>query len=883
VISDNAVIFWAKTYRDAQDQEVPGISVLDHCMNVGWVAQALVEKLPRSVKALLPGDDGQSAAVLAALHDIGKVTLGFQIKCPAWSFPTELGDRAKSEAMQSVGDHALVSQVFLQDQLKAVGAQLWAAAIGSHHGRPKGRNAKRPEDEACTDWGEESRRAVARKLINLFGPLPKQPPEPRFGRANSDLWLFAGLVTVADWIGSNEAFFPVDRGLLSEESRQRAMQALAAIGWPGGELRMTSFSKAFTGSEGYLFQPNSIQEAVVKSAPGLVIVEAPMGCGKTEAALRLAQHWISEGHHQGIYFALPTQVTSNRIHRRLSHFLTHTLANPANLRLAHGHSWLEQDSNLALGRSRTQFDQVADGDNPLSDLREARSWFVSSKHALLAPYGVGTIDQALQGMVTVRHFFVRRFALAGKVVILDEIHSYDIYTGTLVGELVRELLNLGCSVIVLSATLTAKRRQELLAAAGSEEQVSPESYPLITSAKRKFPVQHIQPEWHQTKKITLRAKELPEIDVLDEAICRAKSGQHVLWIRNTVIEAQKCFAALRSQIAEGEVSIGLLHSRFPFARRQELEGHWLERLGRHRAPSGPGSILIATQVVEQSVDIDLDFIVSDLAPTDMLLQRLGRLWRHDRPAEHRAAVRPEFWVRLPELHPDADAAELRSSLGRSARVYAPYVLLRSAMIWRDRTEIRLPNDIRPMLEATYSDPRETEPTTWVNLRSELEVEKRKLQANAEAAMSVFGLPMLNSEADGALTRRKGPPTIPLVILSSIILQPACQGWALTAPDGSTVNVSRYEWSLDVARFLHRWLVHVPKWQVPPGTDRPKWLAEHTNHETVAALLEDNGRLRFGDQAGAISYHPDFGVFADNPVKTRPEPQPWSDDDDEFDP
>jgi len=881
-MSDDAVIFWAKTHRNTRDQEVPGISVIDHCVNVGWVAHTLLENLPKGVRTLLPGDDGRSTAVLAALHDIGKITLGFQIKCPAWSVPAELGDRSKREAVQSIRDHALVSQVFLQDQLKAVGAHLWAAAIGAHHGRPKTRNG-RFDFEACAGWAEANRDTVAQKLINLFGSLPKQPPEPRFAPAHSDLWLLAGVVTVADWIGSNEAFFPVDRGLPSEESRQRAAQALAAIGWPGGELQMTSFSEAFTGSESPSFQPNSVQEIVAKSTPGLVIVEAPMGCGKTEAALRLAQQWISEGHHQGIYFALPTQVTSNRIHKRVAEFLNHTLANPASLRLAHGHSWLEHDSSLALGPSRTRFDQDADGDNPLSDLREARSWFSSSKRALLAPYGVGTIDQALQGLVTVKHFFVRRFALAGKVVILDEIHSYDIYTGTLVGALVRELLNLSCSVIVLSATLTAKRRQELLAAAGCEENNTPESYPLITSATRGFPVQHHRPDWRENKRIELRSEVFSDDAVLGELIRKAEAGEHVLWIRNTVIEAQKSFAALRSQIAEGEVTLGLLHSRFPFARRQELEGQWLDRLGRHRAPSGPGSILIATQVVEQSVDIDLDFIVSDLAPTDMLFQRVGRLWRHDRPAEHRAAVRPEFWVRLPELNPDVNADELKSVLGRSARVYAPYVLLRSAVVWRGRTEIRLPNDIRPLMEATYSDPGETEPPSWDTLRSELEAEKRKLQANAEAAMSVFGMPMLTPEDDGALTRRKGPPTVPLVILRSIVQLPASQGWMLTAPDGTAAKVSSFDWSLDVARFLHHWLLRVPKWQVPSVTDRPKWLAEHTSHDTVAALLDADGRLRFGDHNCPISYHRDFGVFADKPAKTQPEPQPWSDDDDEFDP
>ena len=886
VMSHNSAIFWAKTRRDAHGQEFPGISVVDHCVNVGWVAHTLVEKLPKCVSRLLPGRDGRATAVLAAMHDIGKITLGFQIKCPSWSLPRELGERAKCEAMLSVSDHALVSQVFLQEQLQLIGngISLWSVAIGAHHGRPKGRHVKRPDFEACSDWAEANRRVAAQKLIDVFGPLPDQPPEPRLRPAHSDLWLLAGLVTVADWIGSNEAFFPMDRGLSSGESQQRAEQALAAIGWPGGKLRMTSFSEAFTGLvDSASFQPNPLQEAVAKSAPGLVIVEGPMGCGKTEAALRLAQQWISAGHHHGIYFALPTQVTSNRIHHRVARFLRHTLDDPAHLRLAHGHSWLEQDSSLALASSRARVDQHIDGDNPLSDLREARSWFRSSKHALLSPYGVGTIDQALQGMVAVKHFFVRRFALAGKVVILDEIHSYDIYTGTLIGALVRELLDLGCSVIVLSATLTAKRRQELLAAGGCEENKATESYPLITSGRRGFPVQHLHPRTSATKQIKLRAEVFPEAAVLGELIRRAQAGEHVLWIRNTVIEAQQSFADLRSQIVQSDVKMGLLHSRFPFARRQELENQWLDRLGRSRSASGPGSILVATQLVEQSVDIDLDFIVSDLAPTDMLFQRMGRLWRHDRPANDRAAARPEFWVRLPVPKPAANEEELKSSLGRCARVYAPYVLLRSAAVWAGQTEIRLPDDIRPLLEKTYSEPEGAEPGEWEALRRELDADRRALLANAEAAMSVNGMPMLDPESEGALTRRKGPPTVPLVILRSIARLNASPGWLLTAPDGTTQTVTGLDWSLDTARFLHRWLVRVPRSQVSQVADRPEWLSDHAGQGAVAALLDDDGRLRFGDQRGAASYHRDFGVLSNKSAGTRPESKPWTDDDDEFDP
>lgn len=348
-----------------------------------------------------------------------------------------------------------------------------------------------------------------------------------------------------------------------------------------------------------------------------------------------------------------------------------------------------------------------------------------------------------------------------------------------------------------------------------------------------------------------------------------------------MVEAQQSFRALRGAMREGEVNLGLLHSRFPFQRRTKLEDHWLERLGRNRPASGPGSIVIATQVVEQSVDIDLDFIISDLAPTDMLFQRMGRLWRHERPC--RAAAEPEFWIRMPDLDPVGDARELKKALGRSAKVYAPYVLLRSALIWNLKSEINLPADIRPLLEATYADPTPDEPAAWSQLREELEEEKRQLTLNAEAAMLVLGRPMLtvDEQDDKALTRRKGPPTIPVLLVRSAT-QAAANQWQLTALDGTSETVSEYEWRMNSARFLHRWLVRVPRWMVPGDAPCPRWLGLHVSGDAVCARVGDDGRLIFGDTTSATSYHDDFGVFVDNPKKTLPEPEPWSENDDEFD-
>lgn len=878
--------FWAKTIESPDHGQLPGISVFDHCLNVGCVGERILAQLPAPVAELFP----TGSALLTALHDIGKITLGFQSKCSAWLAAQPFDELTRRHiALASTGgrpesDHAYVSQLFVQELLRRTKSQTWAVAVGAHHGKPKGRTVRPLELEPLAAQMHAHRQAVTAQLVSIFGPFPDRPPAKLLEANNTDVWLLAGLITVADWIGSNETYFSPVRGQSPEATRQLAAAALAQIGLPGGSLRRTAFADTFG------FAPNSVQSALltVADSPSLIIVEAPMGCGKTEAALAAAQQLIVSGHHHGIYFALPTQVTSNRIHRRVARFLENALEDVARLRLAHGNSWMETDSDLRLRPSFTGGPTDLSED-PRATAEDARSWFASSKQALLAPFGVGTIDQALQGMVAVKHFFVRRFALAGKVVILDEIHSYDVYTGTLVTALVRELLHLGCTVIVLSATLTGDRRRELLATAGSSEVETPSAYPLITCARRDAPAVQIAPENSASKTIHLRAEPMDEDTVIAELIARAEAGQHVLWIRNTVVEAQHAFRLIRGDTPVGgtpddQIKLGLLHSRFPLNRRQELEAFWLDHLGRNRPAHGPGSILVATQIVEQSVDIDLDFIVSDLAPTDMLFQRMGRLWRH--PRAERAAPHPEFWVRLPILlpTPSADAASLKKALGRSARVYAPWVLLRAASVFTGRATISLPTDIRPLLEATYAEPRAAEPAAWHDLHAELEAEKARLTQNAEAAMLVLGRPTLSvdEDSDQALTRRKGPPTVAVVLLASIEPLPG-RLTRLTALDKerSSMTVSDYEWSFDTARFLHRWMVRIPRWLIPGNAPCPRWLGLHLHGHSACAVVGEQDKLLWDGDASTARYHLDFGVFADKPTFARPTTLPPLDDD-EFD-
>ena len=857
---------WAKTTDDGR----PGISVRDHCLNVGSVAEALIALLPKPLQDLLP----PGAATLAALHDVGKISAGFQSKCPAYLGQHGLADLALRQGWatgQADRDHAKLSQWYLQQTMRAAGTQLWSVAVGVHHGRVYGtrldglHTPKMIRD--CMVWEKAARDDLRAALVERFGELPAQPPM----EDHTDLWLLAGLISVADWIGSNEDFFPADRGLSAEGSRAKASGALEQIHWGCGTMRARTFGELFEEKP-----PHPLQEAMHRHAdrPGLFIVEGPMGCGKTEAALWAAHRLNESGRNTGLYFALPTQITSNRIHKRVENFLKPALGEEANLRLAHAASWLSEKQSLLLRPAE-------DGDDESREyVREGRSWFASAKHALLARYGVGTVDQALQGVVAVKHFFVRRFGLAGKVVVLDEVHSYDVYTGTLITELIRELLALRCTVIVLSATLTQARRRELIVAAGGDgAAVQSDHYPLLTVARAGEALIEEKVEAPPSRTVTLHTCQLSEEEVLAECIERAESGQHVLYLRNTVVEAQETCRKAMSDARDGRIRVGLLHSRFPFFRREELEKEWLDRLGKDRADEGCGSLLIATQVVEQSVDIDLDFIVSDLAPADMLLQRMGRLWRHARP--NRRAAHPEFWINAPVLSTDANAAELKRAFGKSGRVYVPYVLLRTARVFEGRPAIRLPDDIRPVLEATYADDGvDAEPEAWRALRAEITAEREHLAASAESVTRVLAMQSVKDDRE-LLTRRTGPPTRDVVLLRSCERNADGGTWHITGLDGESADASEFQWRFAVARLLSRNLVRAPLFTVP-HQPMPPWLALHTHGLTAWALVSADGACRFPDaeEEGALAYCVCLGLHPRPGAKLITHDH--DDDDDEFD-
>lgn len=862
---------WAKTTSDGR----PGISVRDHCLNVGCVAQVLIERLPSRLHNLLP----EGAAILAALHDIGKVSPGFQKKCPVWERNYPL------EPYIYESDHAKISQYFLHNLCGNENSKMkrWFMALGAHHGRSKGDWTIRPNVLIGNCGGPEwdnCRKQVLQQILLFFnknGSDIASLLSPLNDDWETRVNFLAGLIVVADWIGSAERFFPPaseNPSLLPEERRQKAISAVDNIGFSTPAVRDAKYSELFP----HISKPNALQEglAAIAEGPGLYIIGAPMGSGKTEAALFKAAQMMNQGLARGIYFALPTQTTSDRIYERVEDFLSHFLKEKALLRLAHGSSWLHEDDSLII-HPAVSSDHKQDEDCD-SNAWAARIWFNSARLALLAPFGVGTIDQALLGVVAAKYFFLRQFGLAGKVVILDEVHSYDLYTSTLLDQLVADLLRLHCTVIILSATLTRWRRNQLLEIAlrifkgagetmeHTQEVVAPTlPYPLISginsegSAFEKL----VTLERSEDRVIYVRCEDFSFDFQLEECCRRAEVGQVVFWIHNTVDKAQAAYRAVLSSLKSGRTESVLLHSRYPWFRRNALEKEWLARLGKNAMNRPKGCVVVATQVVEQSVDIDADFMLTDLAPTDMLLQRVGRLWRHNRSS--RPCPRAELWVHSPAGLDIDDPREIERRLRPHSFVYDSYVLLRSLREWSALQSLKLSRDIRLLLEKTYETygPSANEPEAWRELYLKLVRNRDSQKGHAETAANRWGLEELPDD-ERVQTRLNEYPMVQLVLLRSLERQSKGR-ISFTPLDGEPVIATEREWLSETACALFRNTVRIPAWWLRNREkDYPQALRRYFFGDWAWAKVDGENLWLNGNEGetSGLKYLPDRGVWCE---------------------
>lgn len=706
-------------------------------LDVGHVAQILLgpngpPRFRNALARVMGADETESLShwlpLFVALHDIAKISAPFQGQARQ---PRTEHERARLESEGFIfGSNAVPSYrheklgaVFIQDVLPQLEIDIDPAiitvlrdAIGGHHGRfPTPIELIKARDYCLCDepsmWAEMriSAYEVLREQLAPSRTGGTQLPRPI--NISAAAGALAGFIILCDWIGSDERWFeltaPVTVEWYRERSRERAHRAVIEVDLSDTRqpLVYNGFSSIYPNRS-----PRPLQLAVDEIPeeflrwPCLIIMEAPTGEGKTEAALALAHRMIADGPSDELYFALPTTATSNQMFSRVHSYLQITRVGHAPVKLIHGQSFLtEDDLRLSL---------QGDADTGQSDA--ASSWFAPKKRALLAPFGVGTVDQVELATLNAKHYMLRLIGLAGKVVIIDEIHAYDTYMSTILEHVLCWMASLGSSVILLSATLPLSRHESLVrafnrgvAAPESGDAGLPDAqlpYPSLATYSNGAAHHLFPPASQPQRSLTLEfiADASPDCDAM-RLIELVRDGGAACRICNTVADAQRIFSAVE-RLAPSSIRTLLLHSRFPLDERQRLEAEITRGYGPNSdRTEQDASIVVGTQVLEQSLDLDFDVMVTDMAPIDLLLQRAGRVWRHDRgPRNGRS--RAMQYIQLPR----EDNGMPR--FGSWSLIYDEFILWRTVIALESRAdasgniEIRLPADYRTLIQSIYDAP-----------------------------------------------------------------------------------------------------------------------------------------------------------------------------------
>lgn len=728
---------FGKLSRDDRANLVGWLPLADHMADVAscFIAlcncHALRRALQRAAGRELEERDCFRLAVLVFLHDLGKANSGFQAKRflpgqrpPGWPPPAGHG----LEALLLFSEESLNP---LLDYLPLEAMEAWGEGIGSlfraslsHHGRPL---------TLCpSDWS----RAIWQPVIGVDGQVVYDPvtvlagigkkvlsdfpaafvPGGQFLPCNPSFdHLFAGLVQLADWLGSDTAFFPL--ACTRSEGRPAAShdadRAVKAIGLHVDRHRQVIHQQKTDFGTLFGNNPYPIQAAMAEPGFGrLVILESETGSGKTEAALWHFIKLFQQADVDSLYFALPTRVSASQVHSRVLQAVRRLWPQdpPLVVRALPGYASADgQEPHVLPGF------QVLWPDEPVDEVAHRRWAAESPKRFLAAPVAVGTIDQALFGALQVRHAHLRHALLTRSLLVVDEVHASDSYMTALLERLLQAHLHCGGHALLLSATLGASARNRYLA-------LDPNSPPPVSTftAACQIPYPAIStgmilrapPSTTRPKIVNWRLLGCIDdpLDIARQALQAASTGAKVLVIRNTVPAAMAVLQAL--ELCDPPLDwlfnvagiATLHHSRFSRQDRPLLDAAIEAQLGRTRPP-GP-CIVIGTQTLEQSLDLDADLLITDLCPMDVLLQRIGRLHRHPRPAEERpeACREPNVWVLTP---PGQDLAPLliksRHGLGSfhgGDGIYPDLRVIAATLEQiRAHPQITIPADNRHLVEA----------------------------------------------------------------------------------------------------------------------------------------------------------------------------------------
>lgn len=752
---------WAKTGQDSANCQYHPL--LCHMLDVAAVASLvwdyqLIPSIRKRLECALGIQARNHVIFLSGAHDIGKASPGFQKRVPKIS--QCLGLRFSENDQDR--PHGFISAHVLNQVLSPCSdSALLGQISGGHHGTfPRSSELQMGQDTlGNTDW-KVARHTILNEFADIMGFNLKQASQLKAEITDPFIVpLLAGFISVVDWIGSNQDFFPcvaecgkpleISAAEYWRKAQERAGEALEKLGWlPAVTFaRETQFGGIFPS-----LIPNNLQKTTIKLAseqtcPYLMIVEAPMGKGKTEAALYAADLAMCRGFARGMYIAMPTQATGNAMFKRvLNDYLKHRgHQGKLNLQLVHGNALLSRIAKVGEGEIPA-FEPRDISSNEDGGDTEAQSWFTAKKRPLLAPFGVGTIDQSLLSVLQTRHWFVRLFGLAGKAVIFDEVHAYDAYMSTILEQLLHWLAEMDCTVIVLSATFPEAKRKALISAYSGRNDVEYRRYPRITLARaRHYPHEQAyqEPVCEEIAMGNVRSINMHFAKTALESLTtilaeRLEHGGCAAVICNTVDRSIEVYKHLRDNLKETKCS--LFHARTLQMWRRGWEEEVLCKFGKgekqangmYTNPHRPmRAVLVATQVIEQSLDLDFDIMVSEIAPVDLLLQRLGRLHRHPR-------LRPKG-LETPHLVVLCDAERKGpppGTFGKSIEyIYDRYILLRTWLALRERDMIEVPTEIEGLVEIVYGQSVLSVGDDWLGT---LENARRKMafeQTESEKAAS----------------------------------------------------------------------------------------------------------------------------------------------------
>ncbi|AHI19487.1 MAG: CRISPR-associated helicase/endonuclease Cas3 [Corynebacterium casei] len=807
-LSAQAQALWAKSGDGINSLSLPQHLVDSACAAAliadRWISKPMMSLLSESL-GLSPDEVRIFYIWLAATHDMGKATVSFQeqLENSEYQYLVDAVIAAGLPMEKSVAEtqierfpHSIASAIILQQWLLEQGCKKplsnsIASVSGAHHGIAD--EAINEETLNIFNAFDARWRRVHNELLEgiaeMTGIVPVLENLKKLRRIDSGvLQTLTGLVVMADWIASNVDAFALGGGTQVERVSNADKHVQLTGPWAPAAREWNDIDAEFQQLFSWpsSFKARTVQRVLVEQVkvlkkPSIIILEAETGAGKTEAGLAAAQIIGENTGAQGIFFATPTMATADGLFARTRLWASNSA--PSNdavsLNLAHSKNSLSEDFQdlrfKEIGRDTDEFGNVV-----------ARQWFSGRNRGLLSNLVVGTIDQVLMMSLKKRYSMLRHVGIVGKIVIFDEIHSYDVYTSEYIRTTIEWLSSYGVTVIVMTATLPPERRNELIEAY-TDAEIPTEfdnAYPLFSigtdEAVKQIPINPPPTD------AVLSLELLGEDEFLTNVEALVGEGGCLLIICNTIARAQSAFRELRERFQDPD-EVVLHHSGFIAWERMAKEAKLRKELGpdSHISSGRPSRrIVVATQVAEQSLDIDADALITDFAPMDLLVQRIGRVHRHRRPDSDRPERlrEPKVFLRGVEVQPP----DLEFESGTAA-VYDTKVLISTYRELMDGQgglrNFRRPDDTAPFVRATYS-PGQLVPKGWEVVWNEAVAESNAKKSSAlkrsqnfripspwsaKHLKELFDLGIKDSEEAGLAQVRDIEPTIeviPIVVLEN---------------------------------------------------------------------------------------------------------------------